>query len=498
MERAFKKDALREIFISLLKDVSNESSILNNFTKKTCDLLLLKEKGSESEDLIESLNSILLINKNNLSKIETLFGEIVEIIDSIYFEAELILNDKFDYYVKNYLDKLFFVKNKIIDFYEFKSNSKNIIEENIIPEITSLSSEVNLFIVEFKKSFNLLNRGLREIKNSLKKSFSQNQIIINEQFKVFLNKELENANKILNNEKLAITTGLKHEVRSILNIVESQKNKIIGDLSSEKDNIENLISVANSEIQTLKVGFEAIKDDNFNLTKEISNYSNSINNLVGLKTQELNEKLQGHVESLKSDLNLKIKEINDSYENAKKNYQNFSALAERAGIYGLTQNYAKKAKEEKLEYQNYRKYTTFSILAAIGTTIAIILIPIIEHWGSQLNMDSNYYYTLMARLTISVMFFVLALYLSKQSSKHYECYQENHRTYLQLAALEPFINRMSDEEQLNIRKSLIPIYFNQNKDGKYSSKDDEVKLPNFTSHLKKLKPMSKMSINNTK
>ena len=75
------------------------------------------------------------------------------------------------------------------------------------------------------------------------------------------------------------------------------------------------------------------------------------------------------------------------------------------------------------------------------------------------------------------MFFVLALYTSKQAAKHYECYQENHRTFLQLAALEPFMTRMSHDEQKEIRKGLIPSYFNQGSDGKFTAKGDEVDLP---------------------
>ncbi|MFW2805155.1 hypothetical protein ACN6Q0_20190, partial [Acinetobacter baumannii] len=80
------------------------------------------------------------------------------------------------------------------------------------------------------------------------------------------------------------------------------------------------------------------------------------------------------------------------------------------------------------------------------------------------------------RLSISIMILVLALFFSKQAAKHYECYQENNRTFLQLAALEPFIANMSHEDQLAIRKQLIPTYFNQNADGKFASKGEEVDI----------------------
>ena len=96
------------------------------------------------------------------------------------------------------------------------------------------------------------------------------------------------------------------------------------------------------------------------------------------------------------------------------------------------------------------------------------------------------------------MFFILALYLSKQAAKHYECFQENHKTFLQLAALEPFIGPMNDDDKLAVRKSLIPSYFNQNNNSQYASKGDEVdmsmmftfmdRLSNFSQNKKDTKP----------
>ena len=96
------------------------------------------------------------------------------------------------------------------------------------------------------------------------------------------------------------------------------------------------------------------------------------------------------------------------------------------------------------------------------------------------------------------MFFVLALYFSKQAAKHYECYQENHRTFLQLAALEPFMANMTLEEQKEIRKSLIPSYFNQSVDGKFAIKGDEVdmsKMFTFMDKLSNLVPGNKKQVN---
>jgi len=133
--------------------------------------------------------------------------------------------------------------------------------------------------------------------------------------------------------------------------------------------------------------------------------------------------------------------------------------------------------------------TIGAIVLAIIATIVVITIPIIEHWKANPPVDMDYF-TLFARLSISIMFFVLALYTSKQAAKHYECYQENHRTFLQLAALEPFMTRMSHDEQKEIRKGLIPSYFNQGSDGKFAAKADEVDMSMMFTFMDKLSNFS--------
>src|SRR5690606_4033381 len=120
------------------------------------------------------------------------------------------------------------------------------------------------------------------------------------------------------------------------------------------------------------------------------------------------------------------------------------------------------------------------------TTIIVLLIPIIEYWGSNPPVDINYY-SITARMSIALMFFVLAIYLARQATKHYEIYQENHKTFLQLSALEPFISKMSDADKLAIRKELVPIYFNKKENIEINKEDLDIDIPkNFHSTIDKL------------
>lgn len=482
MEKVYEKTFLRNELNQQLININQSFKGLDSKLTHIKDYYTSKNETQETPTLIKIINSIQKDFELNQNKYIDTFNDIFSIIDSFYLDIHLIIDNKNIEDINNYLNLLITTKAMIENEYTDRST---ILSSTYYGNFNEIEIILTNFIKKNKTTFAIFIRSLKAILKSLKLSFNQHQVSISESFRSALDKEIEIISKNFIHERGVIINGFKIDMQTLKE-----------DLNLEKNNINQLIKSSNSELTLLKKGLETVQENSFDLTNKINEYSNKVNNLIGNKAAELNKSLDEYIEVLKSSYDIKIKEINDSYENAKKNYQNFSALAERAGIYGLTQNYAKKAKEEKIEYQDYRRYTTFAILAAIATTVTIILIPIIEHWGMSITLDSNYYYTLMARLTISIMFFVLALYLSKQASKHYECYQENHRTYLQLAALEPFINRMSDEEQLNIRKSLIPIYFNQNKEGKFASKEDEIKLPQVISHLKNLRPLSKVNNQN--
>ncbi len=256
---------------------------------------------------------------------------------------------------------------------------------------------------------------------------------------------------------------------------ETNTNKVLTNATHQvKSLIEEYNNISN-DFELLKKSFNNSEKQNKNLQDKFTKYE-----------QTLNEITQDHFNGIKETLNEKVNEldyltkdkisvIDKSYENAQNNHEKFKDLVEKAGVYNLIANYKDKAKEEKEEYQKYRENTSKALYAAIGFTIFVISIPLIDHWwsGQAINID---YYLILVRLSISIMILVLALFFSKQAAKHYECYQENNRTFLQLAALEPFIANMSHEDQLTIRKQLVPTYFNQNADGKFASKGDEVDI----------------------
>lgn len=338
-------------------------------------------------------------------------------------------------------------------------NLRNLINEKKIDNISYLALEEK--IQELIKKIDLqINTSINCISEN--QLLFRNLLNIQEQFQ---SETTATFSKRFNKEKDIILNEFNKKLEQITQEFEFKQKELQADFNEIK-----------IKYTKLDKEFNFILEKNNKLNQKLIDYDQNINKLIFSENDKIQSELNSVSINLIEGFEKKFKDMDAEFDNAKQAKNNFIQLVEKAGIYNLTENYNKKSKEEKNEYQKFRGYTSFALFAAIGVTVIILCIPIIEFWGINPPVDTNYY-TILARLTISLMFFVLALYFSKQAAKHYECYQENHKTFLQLAALEPFMAKMDPSDQLAIRKQLIPIYFNQDGERRFASNGDEVGLP---------------------
>ncbi|WP_119685732.1 hypothetical protein [Acinetobacter pittii] len=348
-------------------------------------------------------------------------------------------------------------------------------------QLDELISKLSNSSSQDKKDIEYLNQTINDIKDKKNQIFSLSE------------KSLEIARSYLENLESSVSSILKlkdfHDKR-FYELAENFKKNNDFIIKKHESNIKNLTENFNIKFNELQLENDNLLQNSKLMKKKyeegflkLNELNNKNDEMTNYLSQEIKNKMDIIDLELESTKNLCLNEIramrNRTYAQTKKlkiAQDDFVKLVENAGIYNLTENYKKKALEEKGDYEFNRNITIGAIIGAILTTVVVIGIPIYEYWQHNPPIEQNYY-TLFARFTVSIMFFVLAVYTSKQASKHYECYQENNRTFLQLAALEPFMERMSEDEQKTIRKGLIPIYFNQNPDEKFTSKTEEVALP---------------------
>ncbi|MDA3550920.1 hypothetical protein MKL37_10880 [Acinetobacter sp. AOR11_HL] len=480
-----------------------------------------KEDLVNSNSQIEDLAKLQLLNKKRYSELSK---EILKYFS--YFSPDDLINNGLD--INDFTDKIKSISaanNKIrSSIYSINSHLKTIelkerkdnIESLLISNVDSLKSEVleiDKLIIRFEQEFSrktfqqflrdsgevISNRKKAEIvsHNNYKKIYYNLNPSVIRKIEIFkmLNNEIFDKTLLL----LKVYLKTKNEIIDLINkekelenldYIERFKEDTDFILKKYEANITNLTSKLQTRINNLNLKQTEIENNSSllnsaldsslkNLAKineRINNVEIEFHNLINKESININKELSNEHKRLKTHVNEIIYNIKKKSEEIYTDHQDFKNLVEKAGIYELTQNYNEKSREEKSEYTTYRKFTAWAIIAAIVSTVLIFIVAFIEHYFASAKDETNYI-LLGARLSISVMFFVLALYLSKQASKHYECYQENHRTFLQLAALEPFMARMTPEEQKEIRKGLIPSYFNQSSDGKFAAKDDEIGIP---------------------
>lgn len=432
------------------------------------DLNSIKSKISYKINSIENIIKEIQVNieLNILEKIpEKKLEELLIKLESSYLIFE---NNK--KYLKDILSRIekYYTENDNHDIIQ-KNHKKNI-DESII-------NSINQNLITILDSYGHINGDLATIENLFRDFYNKLDQTIT------INKEIKLREDLIN--------------RNLIETIEFNKEKVIKSFNYD---ITNLLNKSKNNIDSIQLDINKINDNSKILKDDINKSLNDLlllNNRIqtierefSMIIQKKKNEIEKIIESNKTKLNDEIKLVKDSLlqdeQKIKNNHNDFIKLLEKSSIHILTENYKAKAEDEKIEYITYRKYTSWSIIAAIVSTLLIFIVAFAELHFS-LAKDQTNYILLISRLSISIMFFVLALYLSKQASKHYECYQENHRTFLQLAALEPFMARMTCEEQKEIRKSLIPSYFNQGKDGKFAEKSDEVAIPSsFSDKLDKL------------
>ncbi|MFN4366493.1 MAG: hypothetical protein ACK4GA_02495 [Acinetobacter sp.] len=467
--------------------------------------------GREINDAIKSINTI-----------EADFNSLIVISDPLFLKSSLNKNNKISsniiltnhnsiQNISNQIKNQLSILNseiKINDFtfvnYMEESEIKRQLHDintnlSILSEKIRLNKETTLKVTNKINSVVILNSDQNEVNETLNTIISS-FIKLKDEILHFLNLILSSTQQIIDFTKKINNLNNKNE----LNLIENLKKNTSIILKKYENDVFSLTEGFKNELKSIKLDYDKINksskllngniDNGLNkladLNKKIQNieleYSRLLNSQNTFIKDELNKvklKLLNDVELIILDAKEKSESITVQEIEIKNSHNDFIKLVEKAGIYELTQNYKSKADEEKIEYKAFRKYTTWSILAAVAFTLAVFIFAFFENSG---NTSPPNYLILISRLSISAMFFILALYLSKQAAKHYESYQENHRTFLQLAALEPFMARMSEEEQKEIRKGLIPSYFNQNVDGKFTAKNDEVDMSMMFTFMDKL------------
>lgn len=463
-------ESIKNDFIHNLGEIRNIN--LNNKKNYTFFYNELEEQLNEhleSTDINKEFKATLLQQKTIINSTSNKIRGLTHSIENLFLKYTPTFYR--DIILEKYNSDIIHLIELIKDSENFTQKFKELCKA-LSPEFKSKDG-VNIklkllesFIIQIIEKLKLVNNDIIKILEKIFNILSNIKNSLNEEIKIEKDKF-----------DIDYQTRFKEETSLILKRFENE----ISSLTKKYENQFKILKLDNDKIlkshNLLNNGVDSALKNLADLNERTQNIELEYSKIIGNETQKIKLQLEEKKSQIADQIDSIITHVKAKSHAIETAHSDFKNLVEKAGIYELTKNYEKKGNEEKKEYKDYRLYTSISIILAIISTIGIFAFAFWEQ--SQIPSgkiaDTNYL-LLVSRLSISLMFFVLALYLSKQASKHYECYQENHRTFLQLAALEPFMARMTPDEQKEIRKGLIPSYFNQASDGKYSSKGDEVDL----------------------
>ncbi|MDV7641439.1 hypothetical protein R4611_16320 [Acinetobacter baumannii] len=459
----------RNNFIERIKSISHklaEDKKMFTEVNKTLEKNLKShfDHSNEQYDFHHSLSGISRDIIIKFQKTSDEFNFLIRLIeDSTLNTLNNIDLDLFNYFANVTNEFIIKLDSACLSFINTADtiHGKILEEDGSTAEASQSASYVNMIVRDILIIAETIPNILEDIYDSAKK--------ISEIFERNINFDIRkiemNFQNILKEEISIITKKFNVETENLTKKFENQIKNYELDLNKLRNSSELLITGVDAGLKNLN-----------ELTDKSQNLELYFSTVISDKKNKIDEELNNKILDIDNQFNAVRSRLNTKTEKIKNSQKDLMKLLEKTSIHKLTENYEIKAGKEEKAYKINSRITIGAIIAAIITTIIIIGLPIYEYWKHVPPVEPNFY-TIVARLTVSLMFFVLAIYTSKQAAKHYECFQENYRTYLQLAALEPFMSRMSEEEQKDIRKGLIPTYFNQNADGKFASKGDEVTLP---------------------
>lgn len=220
--------------------------------------------------------------------------------------------------------------------------------------------------------------------------------------------------------------------------------------------------------------FEELSDE---YKSELAKQIDVNDNLISESIQAFKEEHLALAEKLKEENKAFVEEFqgvsSDLVQALKDKKDEASNLVQIIGNIGITGNYQKIANEEKESADKWRNI-------ALGLMIVMVLIIGITIFC--VATDGFDWRMAVFRLTAALILIVPATYAAKESSRHRANEAHNRRAELELASLDPFLEKLPVEKRHEIKEKLTGKFFGQED----SSKGDDPVTHNALVELLKI------------
>ena len=221
---------------------------------------------------------------------------------------------------------------------------------------------------------------------------------------------------------------------------------------TERGNEQSLrLDQLKGSIEEQKQKIEAqIQDFSGRFSKLQKDREDQLESILDEYRDQFSALIDKHIDLHKKALAKLSEESDKVIEDLKDKQESASNLVQIIGNIGITGNYQKIANEEKQQADKWR-----NIALGFMVTMVVIIAGIIFHATSN-NID---WIAMLFRLAAALVLSIPAGYAARESSRHRNNENHNRRAELELASLDPFLEKLPEDQRNEIKKNLTERFF---------------------------------------
>ncbi len=248
--------------------------------------------------------------------------------------------------------------------------------------------------------------------------------------------------------------SFKSQAEKIIQSLSDQK-QLLGDKLTElsesssdvRQQFDELLSSVNKQAEKIDDTINEF-ETRFSQLKEHSNQllenSNKINEQ---KIEQLMTEMSTEHASLLDEQKVNAIDIISVLETKK---EEASDLVQIIGNIGITGNYQKIANQEKLAADKWRNIALLLMVVMVAAIVSTIFVSVENGFDWKLSLF---------RLMAAFVLLIPATYAAKESGKHRALENHNRKAELELASLDPYLEKLPEEKRNQIKENLTEKFF---------------------------------------
>jgi hypothetical protein len=242
-------------------------------------------------------------------------------------------------------------------------------------------------------------------------------------------------------EEMVLETAQKAEETS------KRSDELKSTIEAEKAKIQQISIDFKNQLETAATTHQASLQGAIN---EFSNKNDAQSKELVAKFEALQKSFSEQNKQFTDKLSIQANKLVETLEEKKREA---SDLVQIIGNIGITGNYQKNANQEKESADTWRQYAILLMLGMVFAVSATIFV----------SLDNDFDWKMVVfRLMATFILVIPAAYAARESSRHRTLENLNRKAELELASLDPYLEKLPEEKRHAIKEKLTEKFFGLN------------------------------------